>query len=316
MLDQWIDVHAHFYPPETEEEIHARWDAMKQLCWTSPAPPRWNPETTLAYMDEAGVAMQILSNIPKSHDKLRASNDYGSSLVKKYPSRFGFLAAIPTDEPEAALAEIKRASEDLNPDGFAVTFRYNGVYLSDSRMEPVWEELNRRQAVVFAHPDAYAGGVLGRPCALMDVAFETAHTVTDMIYQGIFRRFAGMKMILAHCGGALPAMSGRLLLLGNEDWIPNPHRITTLEMKQQFQRFFLDTAGVCPTGLAPALMMTGHANLVYGSDCGVPCTTVRTMNENLRALLEHRQLTSEQIHQIGRRALDIFPSVKERFSRQ
>jgi predicted TIM-barrel fold metal-dependent hydrolase len=135
MLDQWIDVHAHFYPPETEEEIHARWDAMKQLCWTSPAPPRWNPETTLAYMDEAGVAMQILSNIPKSHDKLRASNDYGSSLVKKYPSRFGFLAAIPTDEPEAALAEIKRASEDLNPDGFAVTFRYNGVYLSDSRME-------------------------------------------------------------------------------------------------------------------------------------------------------------------------------------
>jgi predicted TIM-barrel fold metal-dependent hydrolase len=314
MVDQWIDVHAHFYPPETEEEIYARWEAMKQLCWTNSEPPRWSPESTLAYMDSVGIAMQMLSNIPKSHEKLRASNDYAASLVRAYPSRFGFLAALPTDDADTALAEIARSSGDLRADGFAVTFRYNDVALSDPRLTPVWEELNRRQAVIFAHPDAYSGGVMGRPCALMDVAFETARVTTDLIYQGIFRKFPDVTMILAHCGGALPAMSGRLLLLGNEGWIPNPNRITAEEMKRYLRRLFLDTAGVCPTALAPALVMTSHDHLVYGSDCGVPCSTDRTMNTNLRALLDFPDLTSNQLQTIGRRALELFPSVKERLA--
>jgi predicted TIM-barrel fold metal-dependent hydrolase len=312
LINQWIDVHSHFYPPETEEEINARWEAMKKACWTNPTAPRWDPESTLAYMDRTGTAMQMLSNIPKSLDKLRASNDYAASLVKKYPGRFGFLAAIPTDVPSAAIAEVKRASEDLHADGFAVTFRYNDVYLSDPRLEPVWEELNERHAVVFGHPDAYAGGVMGRPCALMDVAFETARTVTDMIYAGVFRKYPNVTMILAHCGGALPALSGRLLLLGNENWIPNPNNVTTNEMRGYLQRFFLDTAGICPNGLAPALMMTTPDRLVYGSDCGVPCSTDQTMAANLKALLEYPGLTQEQLQEIGHRALDLFPAAAKR----
>jgi 6-methylsalicylate decarboxylase len=312
VVNQWIDVHSHFCPPETEEEINARWEAMKTACWTSPAAPRWDPENALVYMDSVGVAMQMLSNIPKTHDKLHASNDYAASLVKKYPKRFGFLAAIPTDDPSAAMAEIRRATDELHADGFAVTFHYNGVYLSDQRLEPVWKELNRRRGVVFGHPDAYAGGVMGRPCALMDVAFETARTVTDMLYAGVFAKSPQVTMILAHCGGALPALSGRLLLLGNEDWIPNPNRITSNEMRKYLQRFFLDTAGICPTGLAPALAMTTYDRLVYGSDCGVPCSTDRTMNANLRALLEYPGLTPQQVQQIGRRALELFPAAARR----
>jgi 6-methylsalicylate decarboxylase len=311
-VDGWIDVHAHFYPPETEEEIQGRWEAMKKLCWTSPAAPRWDPASTLAYMDSAGIAMQMLSNIPKSHEKLRASNDYAASLVQKFPARFGFLAAIPTDDPDAALAEINRATQELHADGFAMTFRYNEVYLSDPRLEPVWTELDRRRAVIFGHPDAYSGGVLGRPCALMDVAFETARTVTDMIYAATFRRFPNVTMILAHCGGALPALSGRLLLLGNEAWIPNPNQVTSEEMRGYLQRFFLDTAGVCPTALAPALAMTSADRLVYGSDCGVPCTTERTMHANLQALLDFPGLTAEQKKRIGRRAFELFPAAARR----
>ena len=155
---------------------------------------------------------------------------------------------------------------------------------------------------------------MGRPCALMDVAFETARTVTDMIYQGMFRRFTDLTMILAHCGGALPAMSGRLLLPGNEDWIPNPNRVSTEEMSQNLQRFFLGTAGVCPTALAPALVMTSPERLVYGSDCGVPCSTHRTMDSNLKALLDFPALTPEQVQQIGRRALELFPAAKVRLN--
>lgn len=312
LVDGWVDVHAHFYPPEPEEQIQGRFEAMKQACWASEAAPRWDPGSTLAYMDRTGIAMQMLSNIPKKVEALRASNEYGASLVREHPSRFGLLAALPTDDPDAALDEVRRGYGELHCDGFAVTCRYNNVYLSDPRLEPVWKRLDEQGAVVFAHPDAYAPGVMGRPVALMEVAFETARTFADMLYAGVFRRYPNIRFVVSHCGGALPAMSGRLLLLGNENWVPNPQKITPNEMRQYLRRLFLDTAAVCPTALGAALVMTTPDRLVYGSDCGVPCTTDATMDTNLEALRSFPGLTREQVEAIGRNALRLFPSAAER----
>lgn len=312
MLNQWIDVHAHFYPPESELQRAARLTTMREACWLTKEPPRWDPETTLAYMDRAGIAMQMLSNIPKSLDALRASNDYGASLVRRFPARFGLLAALPTDDTGAALAEVDRACTKLHADGFSVTCRYNDVYLSDARLDPLWAELDRRRAVIFAHPDAYAPGVMGRPSALMEVAFETARTFADMLYAALFRRFPNIRVVVAHCGGALPALSGRLLLLGNEAWVPNPNQVTRSEMEAHLQGLFLDTAATCPTTIAAALAMTSPRQLVYGSDCGVPCTTDATMDGNLAALFRYPGLTKDELEAIGHNALQLFPGAAER----
>ncbi len=312
LVDHWIDVHAHFYPPETAERREERWNAMKAACWCSDAPPVWDADVTLASMDRTGIQMQMLSNVPKDLDALRASNDYAASLVRRHPSRFGMLAALPTDDPDAALAEIIRAADGLGADGFAVTCLYNDVYLSDPRLEPVWAELNRRRAVVFAHPDAYGPGVLGRPRVVIDVAFETARTLTDMLYAGTFRRHPDVTLVVAHCGGALPALSGRLFLLGDQPWIPNPNRVTSGEMREHLRRLFLDTAATMPSGLAAALTMTTPDRIVYGSDCGVPCTSDDTMNANIEALLSFGGLTPGQIDSIGRNALRLFPDAAAR----
>jgi hypothetical protein len=58
--------------------------------------------------------------------------------------------------------------------------------------------------------------------------------------------------------------------------------------------------------------MTTHDHLVYGSDCGVPCTTDATMQVNLEALLCYAGLTREQIDEIGHNGLRLFPSAAER----
>src|SRR4051812_18752747 len=100
MALHWIDVHAHFTPPSTREELEARWKAMRDGLIMLSQPYEWSVESTLDYMDRAGIQMQLLSNIPKNLDKLRASNDYGALLVSQYPSRFGLLAALPTDNPQ------------------------------------------------------------------------------------------------------------------------------------------------------------------------------------------------------------------------
>jgi len=99
--------------------------------------------------------------------------------------------------------------------------------------------------------------------------------------------FAGTRHLfhLAHCGGGLPTISGRLLLLGLEKWVPNPEKLTLAEMQTHLEaplsRYRWDHAH----RLAAALEMTTPAQIVYGSDCGVPCTTDAAMDMNLSALL-------------------------------
>ncbi len=314
--DGWIDVHAHFSVPQTTAQIQAAHVQRNARCFLQDTPFRWTPEGALEYMDRSGIAMQMLSSIPKTADALRSANEYGASLVERHPARFGLLAALPTDDPGSCVAEIERAERSLRADGFAVTCVYNGVGLGDARLHPVWAELDRRRSTVFVHPDAYGPPSQGRPVALLEVAFETARTVVDMLYAGIFRRWPNIRFVLAHCGGALPAVSGRILLLGAEPWVPNPERLTRDEMREQLSRFYLDTAAAgSEHSLRPALSLTTCDHLVYGSDCGVPCSTETSLARNIEAILAFSDLTPEQIAQIGRNALQLFPTAAARLSR-
>lgn len=313
-MAKWIDVHGHFYPPASDAEREKKWQAMLDGQFLVPKEATlWDPEQVIAYLDRAGVQMQMLSNIPKTLAELKFSNDYGASVARKYPSRFGFLAALPTDDPDAALEEIERATNDLAADGFAVTCHYNDVYLGDASLDKVWRELDRRGATVFTHPNAYAPASMGRPSPLIEVAFETARTVVDMVYAKTFVRFPNIRWIVSHCGGALPALSARLKLLGAEDWVPNPNKVSVDDISKQLAGLFVDTAatGTIET-VGPAVAMTGKAHLVYGSDCGVPCSTERTLEQNRKALRDVAILNHQEVEALGARAFDLFPAAKAR----
>lgn len=308
----WLDIHGHFYLPQNEDERKQQIQTMRDSKFMVPFEWEWPMDKTLSYMDSAGIQMQMLSYVPPDLAKLKQANDYAAGLVRKHPTRFGQLAALPTNEPEAALAEIDRARTELKADGFGVSGVYKDVYLGDERNEPVWKKLNELKATVFVHPNAYAGPKDGRPAPLIEVAFETARVVTDMLYRGVFRRYPDIKFVLGHCGGALPVLSGRLALLGTEPWVPNPERITKAEIKEQLSRLYLDTAATAETGLQPALKMVGKDHVVYGADCGVPCSTPATMEENRHAVISVAESQGLDGNKIGTNAWKLFPSAAAR----
>lgn len=309
----WLDVHAHFYLPSTAEEAEALANKFRDVSFMVPGPVTWDADKILSYNDRAGVQMQMLSYIPTELPKLRDANDYGASMVKQHPTRFGLLAALPTNNPEACLEEIQRVSGfETPPDGFATTTVYSGVVLGDRRLEPVWEELNSRKAVVHIHPNAYAEPTNGRPSPLIEVAFDTARTAVDMLYSGVLRRHPDIRFVLGHCGGALPVLSGRLSLLGTQGWIPNPTGITRNEMETQLSRLFMDTAATAKTGLAPAVQMVGMRNVVYGADCGVPCSSEGTMEENRNDVLNYEKAKGVEEGFFGRNGWNLFPAAARR----
>lgn len=312
LVDSWIDVHAHFSLPRSAEQRKAMWASLQSDNWVGEAPPEWSLEARLAYMDRVGIAMQMLSVVPTNHQAVTESNRYGAELVKRHPSRFGLLAGLPTDDAEVAIAEVQRAQK-LDADGFAVYCDYNGVLLSDERLEPLWKELNEQAAVVFVHPNHAVPGQCGRPGVLLEVAFQTASVMVDMLYAGVFRRYPSIRFILAHCGGALPALSGRLILLGNESWVPNPEAISSEEMRSQLAALYLDTAMTgSAQSLSAGIAMTSAEHLVYGSDCGAPCTIEETAIANIQELLTYSGISPEQVEQIGRNALSLFPNAARR----
>jgi len=236
-----------------------------------------------------------------------------ATISSKYPARFGQLVALPTDDAEACLEEISRSAQwDLAPDGFSTSSVYNGVALSDQKLEKVWQHLDKERAVVHVHPNAYAPGSYGKPSPLIDVAFDTARVATDMLYKGVFRRFPNIRFIFGHCGGALPALSGRISLLGTESWVPNPQKLTRDEIEKTLASLYVDTAATAKTGLPPAVEMVGIDHCVYGSDCGVPCSTPHTMNENktdVEGFLRKRELPPDTI---ARNTWELFPEAAKR----
>jgi hypothetical protein len=180
MANDWIDVHGHFNvialrPPGYDPK--GKWE--------------FSPATSIDFMDRTGVAAQLLSNYgPQTPETIIAANSHGAALVAQYPERFGLLAQLPLSEPEKALAELRRGVDELDCEGFAIQSNYNGIYLGDPRFEPIWTEFDRRRATLFIHPTplGYEDTRLDRPGALVEAPFDTARTVVDMLYAGVFRR--------------------------------------------------------------------------------------------------------------------------------
>jgi predicted TIM-barrel fold metal-dependent hydrolase len=82
----------------------------------------------------------------------RQVNEEAANLVKTYQGRFVFFAATPLPDVEGTLAEMRYAFDYLEADGVVFETQFNGVYLGDSLLNPIYAELNARHATIFIHP--------------------------------------------------------------------------------------------------------------------------------------------------------------------
>ncbi|OQV06983.1 hypothetical protein CLAIMM_11479 [Cladophialophora immunda] len=312
----YLDVHCHFFPGMTDEIARGYVNLLRDAHFMveKPSQLHWSAEGVIKYNDHAGVAMSLLSFTPNSHEKLREGNDFARQIVKRYPSRFGHLLALPTDSVDACLAEIQRGEEyeGAKPDGYAMMTQYNNVLPSDPRLSAVYDLLDSKGAVLHLHPNAFLPGQYGKPSALIDVAFDTARVATDMLYKGIFRKYPNIKFIFGHCGGALPALSGRLALLGTEYWVPNPENITREEIETQLSKLYVDTAATAKTGLPAAVRMVGWDHCIYGADCGTPCSSWDSMDENLRDISRLEAEAGVDQGTVRDNTWKLFPAAAER----
>jgi len=263
-----IDVHQHVVPPFWAEALPA--NGGDPSGWKS---PQWTPASALEFMDSQQIATGILSLTAPSvvgwkpeerRVMTRRVNDYTASLVAAHPSRFGNFATLPLPDLEGALQEVEYAFHSLRADGVVLLSNYEGTYLGDASLEPLWSELDRRSAVVFIHPAKPLISLIpGMPGPLLDYPFDTTRSAVQLVLNGVMSRHRRVKVILSHAGGFLPYAAHRFAELSPG---VRPDAPSKDEQLETYRRFHFDTALSSPSALPSLAAFAGTRQILFGSD--------------------------------------------------
>ncbi len=198
----------------------------------------------------------------------RQMNDEFARAQKTWPDRIRWFASLPWQYPKAAVQELRRAVK-AGAVGVMVIANVSGQHLTDPLFEPIWRAIDDAGLPVLVHPGAPPGSsALGMQefqlSASLGFTFDTSLAVSRMILNGFFDRYAKLKIIAAHAGGALPFLVGRLDICW--DNIPAARTKTTEKPSNYLRQVYADSVVFRQDALAMAVSAFGTDNVMYGSD--------------------------------------------------
>ncbi|CRK09688.1 hypothetical protein BN1708_002241, partial [Verticillium longisporum] len=212
----------------------------------------------------------------------RSVNDEFEAMCASHPGRLFFFAALPLTAPLPALLEaVRHVAELKHCRGVILGTSGLGSGLDDPQLVPVLEAVAAAELTVFLHPhyglpndvwgpraSAEYGHVL--PLAL-GFPMETTIAVARMYLAGVFDRVPALRMLLAHSGGTLPFLAGRIescivhdgQLVG-EGKVGAARRTIWDVLREQV---YLDAVIYSEVGLKAAIEASGGADrLMFGTD--------------------------------------------------
>ena len=143
-----------------------------------------------------------------------------------------------------------------------------GVHMGDARFRPLFDELERRKAVVFVHPtasfDASSRG-LDLPDTLIDFTADTTRAIAQMHYKNVFARTPNVKYIFSHAGGTTPFLAKRLAIIDEMNAMPGAEERG--KAADTFRRLYRDTAlSWSPASMEMPRGVAGMGQVLFGSD--------------------------------------------------
>lgn len=302
-----IDFHNHFYPPEYIEALRGDASAVRVTDDAHGNPCIHYPgdynvavrghrdiEYRQRVLDAEGVSRQVLTlTTPGTHVEdpatavkfARLVNDAFARVIAERGSHFTALATLPLNDPSASVAELTRAMTELRLPGAMLFSNINGVALADERFHPLYEEANRRHAVLYIHPTDPVGVEAMTEYWLMPLigfTFDTTLAAAKLVFSGVAGRYPNIRWVLTHMGGAIPYLAERL----DRGYFAFPDCRAHIDRppSEYLRRFYYDTVNFNVDAMKLALAFAGPDRLLAGSDYPHQIGSIPKMIESLRAL--------------------------------
>ncbi|BBZ74860.1 hypothetical protein MANY_01970 [Mycolicibacterium anyangense] len=291
-----VDVHTHAIDPDLPALIERygldRWPSVERTgettAWLNYGERRyrqidhrcWSVDVRLADMDRDGVALQVISQIPVTFcydadpagaaELAAIQNDFFARLVGTHPTRFAALGAVALQDPDLAVAELRRCMGRPGFLGVEIATQVQGRELSDEEFDRFFAVAAELGALVLVHPrdedlpSRMAGLAMGFGAGM---PIETATAAASLLTSGAIIRRPGVRLCLAHGGGALPAIIGRLDKGAEIGGMPAdsaqlPSRVAT--------SLWCDSLTYNRTALLAAIEVVGADHVVFGTDYPFP----------------------------------------------
>jgi len=287
-----IDIFNHIFPPALLEHLEgflpapvtARFRTIKTL---------YDIEARLRLLDEFGDYQQVLSLSQPPLDEIagpdqtpvlaRVANDGMADICRAHPDRFpAFIASLPMNNPDAAVAEVDRAVGELGALGVQIHSNVAGKALDGEEFFPIFERLQRLGKPVWLHPARPMShpDYLSEDFSMYEIwwglgwAYETSAAMARFVFSGMFDRLPGLNIIAHHWGAYIPHAEGRLPHWELRKSQSEDHSYGPLKdaLKRPaldyFKEFWVDTAmfGAGPASQA-GLDFFGAERSLFASDC-------------------------------------------------
>ncbi|MDA0240895.1 MAG: amidohydrolase family protein [Proteobacteria bacterium] len=241
------------------------------------APKMQSLEERFADMDAMGVDIQAISIAPYQYyywadpEIARAAhrviNDEMAEAVAAHPDRLVGLGCVPMQDADMATAELERCVKDLGMRGVEISTQIAGTELSADKYDKFFAKAEELDILIFIHPsgftqpqrfqDHYFMNLIGHP-------LESTLGISQLIFGGVLERHSGLKIVVAHGGGYLPAYAGRMdhAYHAREDVSHGlPHPPTTY-----LKKLYFDTMVFEPDQLGFLIEKYGADHILLGTD--------------------------------------------------
>ena len=303
-----IDTHHHVVPP-----AYAAWLRKKGIEAGGLPIPEWSADSAIALMDKLRIQTSIMSiSTPGVHlgddaearEKAREMNEYAADVVRKHPARFGFFATLCLPDVKGSIDELAYAFDRLHADGVVLLANSRGIYLGDRVFDPLFDELNKRNAVVFVHPSHLYGlePLKGIPPFVADFLLDTTRAAIRLGRSGTLDRCPNLKIILSHAGGFVPYAAYRIA------GAASPKR-DFADGLEQLKKFYFDIALSGTPAALPSLMTIARPDhILFATDWPYATDAIAGM---FTSMYEGYALSETQRASIDRgNAEALFPRLK------
>ena len=289
-----IDIHAHMVPAQFPERLSAAGLSMAAapdvagVChrqvliddkhYRTVSDKCWSAQRRIGDFDDMGLGHQVISPMPEllsywldlaaAQPLIRYLNEQTAALCAESSGRLLGFAAVPLQDIDAAIAELRHAVEHLGLVGVEIGSNIFGRPIGDARFDAFFAACVGLDVPVFVHALKPAGmarlvgpapleQVLGYPT---DVGLAAASVITG----GLLQRQPGLRIAFSHGGGTLMSLLPRL----QQGWKSFPALASSMPEApaEQARRLFYDCLVFDALTLRHLHAMVGAQALLIGTD--------------------------------------------------